>query len=119
MSIVPLLALGPHQLSGRIPSAMVGTSLLSKTLPSNLSAMESRVIPRSFLEQSDFSPLFLYRAMGATITIVTGYRLRVSSKTGPKTSTELRRPRVLLQPPRGAPWNATKRRGRLRVLGAV
>ena len=38
------------------------------------------------------------------VHIVTGCRLWLSTMAGPKTSSEWRRPRVLLQPPRGAPW---------------
>ena len=44
MTFVLLLALKPHWLSGRFYSAMVGTSLLSRTLASTLPAMESKVI---------------------------------------------------------------------------
>ena len=46
MSVVPLLALKPHWLSGRFSSSMVGTSLLSRTRASTLQAMECRVIPK-------------------------------------------------------------------------
>ena len=62
MSVVPRLALKPHWLSGRCSSAIVGTSLFSNTLAKILLAMERTVIPRLF-EQSDFSPLFLYRVI--------------------------------------------------------
>ena len=46
MSVESLLALKPHWLSGWFSSAMIGTSLLSKTLACPFSAMGSRVIPR-------------------------------------------------------------------------
>ena len=59
MSVVPRFALKPHWLSGRWSSAMVGVSLLSRIRARIFPAMESRVMPL-WLEQSAFSPLFLY-----------------------------------------------------------
>ena len=43
MSVLPLLALKPHWLSGRFSLAMAGTSLFIGILASTLPAMESRV----------------------------------------------------------------------------
>ena len=60
MPTVSLLDLNPHWLSGVFSCAIVGMSLFSKTRAKSLSAMESRVMSRKF-EQSDFSPLFLYK----------------------------------------------------------
>ena len=46
MSVVPLLALNPHWVSGRWSSAMLGTNLFRNTRARIFPAMESRVIPR-------------------------------------------------------------------------
>ena len=45
MSVVLLVALKPHLLSGRCSSAIDGTSLLSKSLARTLPSMEGKVIP--------------------------------------------------------------------------
>ena len=56
MTVMPLLALLPHSRSGMFPSAMVGTSLLSRSMVSMLAAMESRVILQK-LRHTYFSAL--------------------------------------------------------------
>ena len=66
MSVVPLLALNPHWVSSRWSSVMVGTNLFKNTWARIFSKMESSVISQ-YLEQSDFSPLFLYKVMMITL----------------------------------------------------
>ena len=46
VSVVPLLALRSHWLSGRSSSTMVSTSLLGRTLASTLPAMDCELVPR-------------------------------------------------------------------------
>ena len=62
MSVVPLLALNSHWVSGRWSSAMVGINLFRSKWARIFPAMKSRVIPW-LLEQSDFSTSFLYKVM--------------------------------------------------------
>ena len=57
---LPRLARNPHWLSRRTSSSTAVVSLSSKTRARILPAKDSKVTPLLF-EQSDFSPLFLYR----------------------------------------------------------
>ena len=52
MSIMFLLCLLPHWLSGKFFSAMAGRNLLSKSLTSILLVMESKLIPGNWINQT-------------------------------------------------------------------